>query len=146
MAKLNQKAIQLESFLRERIRKAIAEQMSTMTEWVPGGDESAENFPPEHGEIKVDDDSGEILMWSAPEGKWVNADGLTGEVDVNGQPMPQSFPEDPDPEDAMDPENKQRMLDSMLSMEFDENKQIQMEHLNKMIKESVRRHLKPEKK
>lgn len=130
MAKYNKENIQLETFLREKIREIVAEEIISLSEMI--GDE------PRHGQQAVDD-SGHPVYWNAPEQKWVDADTWDAHP---GNVEPEIYgPEDPDPELSMDPEDRKRMIDSLLNMEFEENKQVHMEHLTKMIRESVRRTL-----
>ena len=149
MAKVNQKQVQLESFLRDKIREAIVEQMVSLNEWDPEEwDEKPEEFLPNHGEVDRHPDGERV--WNGLEQRWMDADEWDQEfgpgtihqqeLDARGQPVPELSPEDPDPELEMDPDERAGRLDSMLSMEFEENKKIQMEYLNKMIKESVKKY------
>jgi len=134
MAKINEKVIALEEFLREKIRESIVEQMMTLTEWDPHEpDEGPEDHQPLHGAVRHDPYYGE-MKWSEPDRKWVEAADWDSEF---GGPR--------DPELDMHPSDREQMMNSLLSMEFDENKQVHMEYLNKMIREHVKRYMKASK-
>lgn len=154
MAKVNQKQVQLESFLREKIREAIVEQMISLNEWDPEEwDEKPEHFLPQHGEVDRHPDGDRV--WNELKQEWMDAEEWDHEfgpgsihqqeLDASGQPVSELSPEDPDPALDMSPEDREGMIDSMLSMEFEENKKIQIEHLNKMIKESVKKYFASQK-
>jgi hypothetical protein len=135
MAKLNEQQVVLEEFLREKIREAIVEEMMSLAEWDPHEwDEDPASFGPEHGQSRMDPEEGE-MVWSEPHRQWMDRHSWDS-----------THAHDPsDPELQMDPRDRQGMIDSLLSMEFDENKKIHMEHINRMIKENVKKYMKGKK-
>lgn len=137
MAKLNEQKVVLETFLREKVRETIVEEMMNLVEWDPSEwDEDPREHAPQHGDESFSEEDGP-MMFAGPLNKWIDAHSWEQMYDPMGGMQ--------DPENEMDPEQRKQMYDSLLSMEFDENKQIHLEHLNKMIREQVRKYLKANK-
>jgi hypothetical protein len=130
MAKINNKSVTLENFLREKIREAIIEQMISLYEWDPDEWDERGQHGPSHGDIRNDPDTGSLEIYDENENEWISEN----EWEVR-------YPE-PDLSEHKKSDVPEKNIDSLLSLEFDENKKIQMEYLDKMIKESVKRYFK----
>lgn len=143
MAKINKEKVQLESFLRTRIREAIAEHLTTLNEWDPEEWDESGDHGPAHGEERTDPYTGQVEFFDGKTNQWISQEEWASmadpEMDASGMPMSELMPGEPDPED---PRSRQAHIDSLLNLEFEENKQLHLEYLDKMIKESVKKFFK----
>lgn len=123
MAKINNSKINLESFLKDRVHKKIVEQLISLREWDPSEwDEAPKRHNFTHGEEAWFD--GVLGLWH---------DGL--KAWMSEREFEQA--EQQEIEKTQIPD-----VDSALSVEFDDNKQVRLEFIDKMIKESIKKHLK----
>lgn len=127
MAKITTKETHLESVLREMVRDVITEELSEMMGDLAGYDSWKTRTP--------DDPS---MPYNEPEDMDEPHDAMAAHM----EPGPMD-----DPELEMDPANRERMIDALLGMEFQESatKSIPVATLREMIRESVRRHMKSKK-
>lgn len=124
MAKVNNKKINLESFLKDRVHDKIVEHLISLKEWDHNDwDETPEEHGPKHGDYRWFDGQGDAY-WHDEFKAWMS------EKDFNEAERQSELAEP-----ALD-------LDSALSLELDSDKKINLEFLDKMIKESIKKHLK----
>lgn len=127
MAKITTKSTHLESVLREMVRDVITEELAEMVGDFAGYDNWKTRTP--------DDPS---MPYFEPEDMDEPHDAMSAHM----EPGPAE-----DPELGMDPVNREKMIDALLGMEFQESatKSIPVATLREMIRESVRRHMRNKK-
>lgn len=129
MAKITSKNTKLESVLREMVRDVIFEELTSGFD-SPMGHDSWKTRTPDDPNLPFFEPEDQEDMYGEPP-----MDAMTAHL----EPGPVA-----DPEANMNPINREKMIDSLLDMEFQESstKSIPVGAIREMIRSSVRKHMK----